>query len=134
MPFQSVVPNTFKLLGEHIAETLQNISKLTNVTAAPHTTQKIIANQNPIIPISKPENHNSQLLSPVLPSPIDVNVAYPYTQVMQHKNVDVMVNYLSATTALMFIPQDQYPRYNFVGKIIGPGGKNLQRLEKSSQW
>jgi hypothetical protein len=30
----------------------------------------------------------------------------------------------------IFIPQDQYPEFNFVGRILGPKGLYLQKLEK----
>jgi hypothetical protein len=59
---------------------------------------------------------------------------YPHSQVLVHNNVNISVTNLSPTTALMFIPQDQFPKYNFVGKLIGPSGRTLQLLEKNTKW
>jgi predicted PilT family ATPase len=109
LPFQSVLPNTFKLVNDKIFETQQKIATF-------NTTQTIIP-------------YKEQTLQPNQM----ITQQYPYNVIMHHNEGSITVTMLSPTTALMFIPQDQFPWYNFVGKIIGPGGKTLQKLEKNSQ-
>lgn len=35
-------------------------------------------------------------------------------------------------TEILYIPADIYPNYNFIGKILGPRGNYLKRLEKET--
>ncbi|KAL9653140.1 hypothetical protein ABK040_006356 [Willaertia magna] len=51
---------------------------------------------------------------------------------IRHENLEIKQKLINAYTVLLFIPQELFPDYNFVGRILGPKGSFLDYIRRQS--